>query len=64
MKCPLKFRLYPFEGGQECDPECAWRLGGEAVVDDERTIVYMCAIANIGVDEKLPTAIANWEERR
>lgn len=23
-KCPLKFRLYQFEGGEECDPECMW----------------------------------------
>ncbi len=24
MKCPFKFGFYKFEGGTECDPECAW----------------------------------------
>lgn len=33
MKCPFKFRLEPFEGGQECDPECAWRRGEHCAVE-------------------------------
>lgn len=24
MKCPFKFGRYEFEGGEECQPDCAW----------------------------------------
>ena len=35
-KCPIKFFRYPFEGGEKCDPECAWLV----TVDD----MELCAV--------------------
>ncbi|MBR2684330.1 MAG: hypothetical protein IKG18_00865 [Atopobiaceae bacterium] len=60
MKCPLKFRLYRFEGGDECDPECAWRMG--VVIDgDEEKVANVCAVAASAQKDQPVVAIANWE---
>ena len=39
MKCPFKFRLQGFEGGEECDRECAW------LIIDRRTLCTACAVS-------------------
>ena len=46
-KCPLKFGYYKFEGGNECDPECAWALDNGCFIDDDDQFAYTCAIAVI-----------------
>ena len=51
MKCPLKFRLLQFEGGEECDPECAWRRGGSCAVNAEP--LYVVKLAGVRRAEEL-----------
>lgn len=61
MKCPLKFGRFRFEGGEECEPECAWRMGAVTVIDGESTLVDVCAFAASKV-EYIKCGIVNWEE--
>lgn len=49
-KCPLKFRLLQFEGGEECDPECAWLVEVCPGVLDEGDRMIMCAAVLVGTD--------------
>jgi hypothetical protein len=52
-KCPLKFRLQAFEGGEECDEGCAWLM---RMPDTENC--YACAFAvkaNRGQDYQMWT---------
>lgn len=55
MKCPFKFRLLQFEGGEECDAGCAWRMK----VMDKRA----CAVAVLAenVDGAVNFRIENME---
>lgn len=51
MKCPFKFRLLQFEGGEECDPECAWRAGDTCAI--ARKPIYVVKLAGIRRNEEL-----------
>ena len=46
-KCPFKFGRYQFEGGEECDPTCAWALDNACFIDHDAQFEYTCAIAVI-----------------
>ena len=32
VKCPMKFRLLQFEGGEECDKNCAWLVRSQCAI--------------------------------
>lgn len=49
-KCPLKFKLYQFEGGEECDPECMWLVDVFPGAFDEGELLRVCALVLIGKD--------------
>jgi len=68
MKCPFKFGRYAFEGGEECDPECAWRVGVEMGAPNHRVgprsvVVDVCAMALAGSVDECPRRPRNWEDR-
>ena len=56
MKCPLKFRLQAFEGGDECDPECAWLV---EVHECSAEPITLCAIALTGSPMDCPRKVLN-----
>lgn len=47
-KCPLKFRLYQFEGSQECDPECMWLVDVYPEILDGNDRLRVCAMTLVG----------------
>ena len=49
-KCPLKFRLQQFEGGEECDPECAWLVAAYPNPAKLKNPIKTCAINLVGKD--------------
>ena len=49
-KCPLKFKLYQFEGGEECDPECAWLVAVYPNAFELKDPIKTCAINLVGND--------------
>ena len=50
MKCPFKYRLQGFEGGETCDPECAWLVEVWSGVNPKR----ICAVTMIGHSSDMP----------
>ena len=55
MKCPFKFGNYQFEGGKECDPECAWLM-----VDADGA--FVCAVAALACGTEGVLFAANMKE--
>ena len=55
MKCPFKLGAYPFEGGEGCDPECAWLVQVEIGAPERKNMlktreVGVCAMTLAGSD--------------
>lgn len=60
MKCPMKFRLLQFEGGEECDPECAWRRGDGCAVNAEP--LYVVKVRGVHKPDKMAEFTAHAAE--
>ena len=51
VKCPLKYRLQQFEGGEECDPECAWLVDLHVGEWCDNEPMKVCAVTLVGRDD-------------
>ena len=57
MKCPLRIGRKPYDGGEWCDPECAWRITNKLMED-------ACAIAVLAHDKDEGNYVMNYEKRK
>lgn len=59
-KCPLKFRLQAFEGGEECDEKCMWLVNVYKEMCSNKNVCALTALA-MGADYYNVGAV-NWME--
>lgn len=51
MKCPFKLTQEPYDGGSECDPECAWLV---RVMECSAEPMTVCAMTLAGSPSDCP----------
>ena len=56
MKCPFKMGRYDFEGGEECDSECAWLV---KVYEASAEPLTVCAMTLMGSPMECPRMALN-----